>query len=214
MNKASAPVSRHSLLVTIFLLLFCSLSAATAPKAVYAKMQSLYGGLSSFQAGVRQTNYYSQLKKNIVYDGKIYFTPGRMLMHFTKPQIQRLQIENGKLVLFDGMSNTILKSRIQPEFGKMNPVEVLQLYWNKSKVSVTKEDKSSVSVSLIPNSDPMINRLSAVIIKSSGLVQSLAYSDKSGNSVSYAFSGIKLNQGIPAGIWSFTYPKTAQILQQ
>lgn len=214
MNKASAPVTGHLLLGTIFLLLFCSLSAATSPKAVYGKLQSLYGGLSSFQAGVRQTNYYSQLKKNIVYDGKIYFSPGRMLMHFTKPQIQRLQIENGKLVLFDGMSNTILKSKVQPEFGKMNPVEVLQLYWNKSRVTITKEDKSSVTVSLIPSADPMLKSLSAVILKSSGLVQSLAYADKSGNSVSYAFSGIKLNQGIPAGIWSFSYPKTAQILQQ
>ncbi|HRY83075.1 MAG TPA: outer membrane lipoprotein carrier protein LolA [Candidatus Cloacimonadota bacterium] len=201
-------------LIFTLLLLLTSLSAATTPKAVYAKMQGLYGGISSFQSGVRQTNYYSQLKKNIVFDGKLYFTPGRMLMHFTKPQIQRLQIENGKLTLFDGMSNTILKSRVQPEFGKMNPVEVLQLYWNKSRVSITKEDKTTVSVSLIPSADPMLKSLSAVIIKSSGLVQSLAYADRSGNSVSYVFSGIKLNQGLPSGIWSFSYPKTAQILQQ
>lgn len=206
--------AKHSSLLIAFLLLFLNLNAATTPKAIYATMQSKYGSLSSFQAEVRQSNYYSQLKKNINYDGKIYFASGRLLMHFTKPQIQRLQIENGKLTLFDAMSNTILKSAIQPEFGKMNPVEVLQIYWTKSKVSITKEDNSTVSVSLIPNNDPMIKSLSAVIVKSSGLVQNLSYSDKSGNSVSYAFSGIKLNQAIPAGVWSFTYPKTAQVLQQ
>lgn len=200
-------------IIALFLLV-CMLNAATTPKTAYGKMQSLYGGLSSFQAGVRQTNYYSQLKKSIVYDGMIYFSSGRMLMHFTKPQIQRLQIENGKLTLFDQMSNTILKSQVRPEFGKMNPVEVLQLYWTKSKVSVTKEDKSTLSVSLIPQNDSVLKSLSAVIVKSSGLVQSLAYTDRSGNSVTYAFSGIKLNGGIPSSVWSYSYPKSAQILQQ
>ncbi|HNX37760.1 MAG TPA: outer membrane lipoprotein carrier protein LolA [Candidatus Cloacimonadota bacterium] len=205
---------KRYILITAILLLILSLGSVTAPKAIYTKLQSAYKGISSFQAAVSQTNYYTQMKKSITYSGNLYFTPGRMLMMFTKPQIQRLQIESGKITLYDGMSNTIIKSVVQPQFGRMNPVEVLQIYWGKSTVSVTKEDTKTVSVSLKPNKDPMLKSLSAVINKSSGLVQNLSYIDFSGNSVSYAFSGIKLNSGIAASVWNYSYPKNAQTLQR
>lgn len=202
------------LLVLILLAGIVQLSSLTSTKTIYTKLRSVYQGVRSYQANVRQTNYYSQLKKSIVYDGTLYFSGGKMLMMFTKPQVQRLQIEDGKITLFDGMSNTIIKSVVQPQFGRMNPVEVLQVYWTKSAVSVTKEDKASVSVSLKPTKDPMVKSMSAVIGKNTGLVQTLSYTDHSGNSVTYSFSGIKVNGGIPAGVWSYKYPKNAQVIDR
>ncbi|MDP2174098.1 MAG: outer membrane lipoprotein carrier protein LolA [Candidatus Cloacimonadaceae bacterium] len=201
----------------LILLLLCCLAislSATGSAEIHAKMQGAYKSLSSFQANVSQTNYYPQLKRSIVYDGRIYFSPGRMLMSFDKPHTQLLKIENSRVELYDAQSNTLFKAQMLPQFGKMNPVEILQLYWTKSTVKIIRESGDIVSVKLIPKDDPLIISLNASINKKSGLVQSLSYSDSSGNTVTYAFSGIKTNAAIPSGVWSFSYPKDAQIIEQ
>ncbi|HOZ00533.1 MAG TPA: outer membrane lipoprotein carrier protein LolA [Candidatus Syntrophosphaera sp.] len=181
---------------------------------LYAKLQSTYKNLSSFQASLQQSNYYPQLKKTITYSGNIYFTPGRMLMSFSKPNIQRLLIQGGQVEMYDAASNTLFRGKVLPEFGRMNPVEILQLYWTKSKLSVLAEDKTSASVKLVPNQDKLVSSLTATLNKNTGVVSKLSYTDKSGNTVTYNFSGIRLNAGIAAGIWNYTYPKGVQTIEQ
>jgi outer membrane lipoprotein-sorting protein len=73
---------------------------AISPAEVHTKLVNAYNRISSFQAGVSQTNNYSSLKRTITYQGNIYYVPGKMLMHFTRPQIQRLQIDNGKITMY------------------------------------------------------------------------------------------------------------------
>jgi len=196
------------------LLLLGSLQAAVSQAQLYQKMRAAYGSLKTYQAELSQSNYYPQLKRTISYNGKIYFTPGRMLMSFSSPSVQRLQIRDGQVELYDAASKTLLRAPMQPEFGKMNPVEILDLYWQKSRVSVTSETKSQASVSLKPKSDKLISSLSATLDKKSGLVTSLSYTDKSGNQVTYKFSGIKTNAAIPSSVWNFSYPKDVQVIEQ
>lgn len=201
----------------IIIILLCALAlslTAATPAEIYTKMQSAYKNLSTFQANVKQTNYYPQLKRSIVYDGKIYFSPGRMLMSFDKPHTQRLVIQNSRVELYDAQSNTLFKAQMLPQFGKMNPVEILQVYWTKSAVKITKESGDIAQVKLTPKDDPLVTALEASINKKSGIVQTLSYSDSSGNTVTYAFSGIKTNAAIPASVWNFSYPKDAQIIEQ
>lgn len=205
---------RRALLLLMLLAVLATLDAATTTGALYAKLQSAYKGLSSFQADVLQSNYYPALKRSISYRGKIWFTPGRMLMSFTQPSVQRLLIQNGRVELYDASSNTLFRSAMAPEFGKMNPVEILQLYWSKSTVSLVSEDKSSASVKLVPRQDALVKSLSATLNKNSGLVGKLSYTDKSGNSVTYNFSGIKVGAGIAASVWNQAYPKGVQIIEQ
>lgn len=203
------------ILLIIALTAVCGLlSAATGTAALYAKLQAAYKNLSSFQAELKQTNYYPQLKRSIVYNGRIYFTPGRLLMSFDKPSVQRMQIQNGQVELYDAASQTLFRSPMQPQFGRMNPVEILQLYWAKSAVSLVSEDKSTASVKLLPAEDDLVRSLSATLNKTSGLVSKLSYTDKGGNSVTYEFSRFKLNTGIAASVWAFQYPKGVQIIER
>lgn len=200
-------------LLLILAALLASL-AAVSTQDLYKKLSSAHAGISSYQASVSQSNYYPQLKKTITYTGTMYFSGGRMLMHFTKPGVQRLLIENGQVQLYDAMSNTLYKGEIMPQFGRMNPLEILQLYWDRSTVSITGQKGDIVSVSLKPVKDPMLKSLSASVNYKSGLVQSLSYSDSGGNRVSYSFSGIKLNAGIASSVWKYSYPKNVQVIQQ
>jgi outer membrane lipoprotein-sorting protein len=191
-----------------------SANAAVTSAQLYAKLQAAYANLSGFQASVKQSNYYLQLKKTIDYDGMLYFTPGRMLMSFTKPSVQRLLIQNGKVELYDAQSNTLFKASVMAQFGRMNPLEILQLYWNKSSVTILGEEKGLVKVKLVPAKDDLVTSLSASINPSTGIVSVLGYADKTGNTVTYAFSGIKANAAIPASVWSYNYPKNVQIVEQ
>lgn len=198
----------------ILALMMPGMLSGTGTDDVYARMRTAYKGINTYQAAVTQSNYYPQLKKTIQYTGKMYFSGGRMLMSFDKPHIQRLHIESGKVQLYDSLSNTIFRGTILPQFGRMNPLEILQVYWERSTVSITGTKGENVSVRLVPVKDPMLKSLGAVINKKTGLVQTLSYQDSAGNSVTYAFSKIKLNSSIPAGVWSFTYPKDAQVIER
>lgn len=196
------------------LLLAATLSAATSSATLHSKLKSAYASLSSFQAAVSQSNYYAQLKKTITYSGTIYFTSGRMLMHFTQPSVQRLLIQNGVVELYDAASQTVFKSAMEPQFGKMNPVEILEAYWIKSSVSVVSEDKTNAVVKLVPAKDDLVSALSATLNKSSGIVSKLSYTDTGGNTVTYSFSGIKLNGGIASSVWSYKYPSGTQTVER
>ncbi|MDX9828468.1 MAG: outer membrane lipoprotein carrier protein LolA [Spirochaetia bacterium] len=199
--------------IILILSLFGVLYAITTSE-LHDKVKLRYQNLSSFQANVQQTNYYTQLKRSIVYSGKLYFTPGRMLMSFSKPSVQRLQIQSGKAELYDASSNTLLRSNMQPEFGKMNPVEILQHYWTRSKVSIVKQEKHLCTVKLIPQKDPMIKDMQAVIDSKTGIVNSLKYADPAGNTVTYLFSNIKRDAAIPPSVWKYDYPKDVQVISQ
>ncbi len=204
---------KKNILILLALLTAWTAGFALSSSELYTKLQSAYKSLSSFQAGVLQSNYYPQLKKTISYSGKIYFTPGRMLMSFDKPSVQVLKIADGKVELYDASSKTLFKSAVQPQFGKMNPVEILQLYWTKSTVTVTSQSKTAASVKLVPKQDDLVTSLAATLNPASGIVSKLSYTDKSGNSVSYSFTGIRLNGSIPSSVWAQNYPKDVQVIR-
>ncbi len=206
-------MKKFSLILSLVLLL-CSFLQAISTDELYRKLSGSYSKLSSFQAEVKQDNYYAQIKKSISYQGKLYFTPGRMLMHFSRPNVQRLYISGGSVDLYDAQSKTVFRSTMRPEFGKMNPVEILQHYWLRSTVQITSTKGHLSTVKLSPAKDPMISQLTATVNNQTGLVSNLSYTDAGGNKVSYAFSSIKTNAGIPAAVWNYKYPKDVQVVSQ
>lgn len=198
----------------IALLLWISLLMALSPAELKQRLNAQYDGLQSFEAKVKQINIYKQSTTKIEYNGNFYYAPGRMLMHFSSPSLQRMQIIGGKAELYDAASKVLVKSKVQSQYAQLNPVEILRLYWDRSAVSILGQDKGIATVKLIPAKDPLVKEMTARVESQSGIIHSLKYLDPSENSVEYIFSGIKRNQGIPAGIWQFTYPKDTLIIDQ
>ncbi|HNZ89296.1 MAG: outer membrane lipoprotein carrier protein LolA [Candidatus Cloacimonadota bacterium] len=201
-------------IITLILLLCCNFLFGISSEALYQKIAKTYGSLSSFQAVIKQDNYFAQLDKSITYHGNIYFTKGRMVIRFNKPYFQRLSVSGGIVELYDSQSNTVFRSKMRPEFGKMNPVEILQLYWKKSTVNIQQGKGNLVNVFLKPFDDPVIVSISAVVNSESGIVQSLTWTNRNNDKVTYNFSSIKTNAKIPASVWQYTYPKDVQVVEQ
>lgn len=198
----------------ILVLMLATLLAAQSPQDLYQKLSSRYANLSSFQADVSQENHFVQINKTMRYTGKLYFQKDRMLMSFSSPSVQRLKIQNGYAELYDADSKTLFKSKVEPQFNKMNPIEILEHFWQKSEVKIleTKDGKSRVR--LTPAKDPLISSLEATLDNRSGIVSKLSYTDKSSNRVSYSFSNISTDKPIPPSVWNFSYPKGIQVIEQ
>ena len=201
-------------IITLILLLCCNFLFGISSEALYQKIAGTYGSLSSFQAVIKQDNYFAQLNKSISYEGNIYFTKGKMVIRYNKPYFQRLSVSGGIVELYDSQSNTVFRSKMRPEFGKMNPVEILQLYWKKSTVNIQQGKGNLVNVFLKPFDDPVIVSISAVVNSESGIVQSLTWTNRNNDKVTYNFSSIKTNAKIPASVWQYTYPKDVQVVEQ
>ena len=201
-------------IITLILLLSCNLLFSISSEALYQKIAGTYGSLSSFQAVIKQDNYFAQLNKSISYEGNIYFTKGKMVIRYNKPYFQRLSVSGGMVELYDSQSKTMFRSKMRPEFGKMNPVEILQLYWKKSTVNIQQGKGNQFNVFLKPFDDPVIVSISAIVNSDSGIVQSLTWTNRNNDKVTYNFSSIKTNAKIPASVWQYTYPKDVQVVEQ
>lgn len=199
--------------ISLILLLLTSLLAAQSTEELHSRLLKRYGSITSFQADIKQENHYVQLGKSLSYSGKFYFQQNKMLMAFSSPSVQRLYIKNGKAELYDEQSNALFKSAVMPQFNKMNPLQILQLYWQKSDVSLL-ETKAGISkVRLVPHQDALIGSIEAWI-DASGLVSRLSYMDKQSNRVTYSFSDIRINRSIAPEVWKFKYPSDTQIIEQ
>ncbi len=173
-----------------------------------------YGTLKTWQADIIQTNYFRQLNRKITYHGRIFYGSERLLIEFSRPHHQRLSIDNSRVQLYDAQTNTVFKTKVLPEFGRINPVDILRHYWNLSTVSITKHDNKTVSVVLIPQNDPMIKKINTRIRRSDWIVEQLSYQDGGGNTVTYDFSNIRINAAISASVWEFRPPSDAQVIEQ
>ncbi|MEN6445871.1 MAG: outer membrane lipoprotein carrier protein LolA [Candidatus Cloacimonas sp.] len=205
---------KTSKIIPLLLFLLCTSLFSINSEALYQKIAKTFGSFSSFQANLKQVNYFSQLDKSVTYQGSIFFTRGRMVIRFTKPTFQRLMVSGGIVELYDAESKTVFRSKMLPEFGKMNPVEILQLYWKKSLVKVQQGKGDLVSVSLKPYNDPIITSISANVDSKTGIVNSLSWTNKNNDRVTYNFANISTNAKIPASVWQFTYPKDVQVVEQ
>lgn len=199
--------------ISLILLLLTSLLAAQSTEELHSRLLKRYGSITSFQADVEQENHYVQLGKSLSYSGKFYFQQNEMLMAFSSPSVQRLYIKNGKAELYDKQSNALFKSAVMPQFNKMNPLQILQLYWQKSDVSLLETNAGISKVRLVPHQDALIGSIEAWI-DASGLVSRLSYMDKQSNRVTYSFSDIRINRSIAPEVWIFKYPSDTQIIEQ
>lgn len=206
-------MKRINCLLLVLIILNVSLSAIT-PHELRQQINKSYGALKTWQANLTQTNYFRQLDKHITYHGRIYYSGERLLITFDRPHRQRLSIENTRVQLFDSQTNTVFRTSILPEFGKMNPVNILRHYWSLSTVTIPKSDSKTVCVVLIPKSDPMIRQINARIRRSNWIVEQFSYQDSGGNTVTYDFANIRLNAAIPATVWDFRIPADAQVIEQ
>lgn len=201
---------RYLCLLLSMLIMMNTLTAATVDD-LYNKMISAYGKLNSWQGTVSQTNVYKQSGSSLKSTGTFYFQKGKLAIRYNKPNEQHLIVQNGKLSVYDKANNTVFTSTLDSAIGSLNPVEIVKSYWAKSQHKLLSTAGGFSEVKLTPSSDPNVRDITLKIETKTGYIHSLQYSDKQGNSMSIAFTKIKLNPTIAASVFKLSYPKTAKV---
>jgi outer membrane lipoprotein-sorting protein len=202
------------LIVLLFLIFSAGLLAANTLDSSYDRMISAYDSLNTWQAFIFQTNYFAQSKAELNSTGNFYYQKGNIAIRYDKPSEQVLLVKDGKITFFDKSSNTGVKMDLNSSVQSLNPVQIIKNYWQKSEKSVSDSSENSISISLKPKSDKQINQINFTLDYSTGYVNQLTYVDKQGNSVSVAFSKIKVNKQIPANVWKLDLPPGTSIIER
>jgi outer membrane lipoprotein-sorting protein len=202
------------LLIIIILIMLCGVLQADKVETTYQQMLKAYSNLNSWQAVISQTNYYVQTKTTLNSTGTFYYQKGKAAIRYNKPNEQSLIIQNGTVKMYDKSSNTVIKSRLVSAVQSLNPVEIVKTYWQKSDKTVIQSTEQSTILSIKPKADEQIKEIKATVGTKSGYITKLVYLDMQGNSVSIAFSKLKINKPIPASVWKLNYPKTAKVFEQ
>jgi outer membrane lipoprotein-sorting protein len=179
----------------------------------YSSMQKAYSGISTWQAGVTQTNYFVSAKTTLKSQGNCYYKKDNFAIHYTKPSVQAIIVAGGKVTVYDQASKTVLTSALSSSIQSLNPVEIIRSYWQKSDWRLLDSRKNVTHIMLFPKADKQIKEISFILDEVSWLITSLTYKDAQGNTVTLSFDNMKINKPIPAGVWKLNLPKDVRRLE-
>ncbi|MBM4398739.1 MAG: outer membrane lipoprotein carrier protein LolA [Candidatus Cloacimonetes bacterium] len=203
-------------IITAFLLIISITSILSSDKLddSYNQMLKAYAGLNSWQAVINQTNYFAQTKTKLVSAGNFYYQKNRAAIRYTKPSEQALLIQNGKVTVYDKASKTAVRTQLDSAVQSLNPVEIVQTFWKKSEKQLQPNDKGVTNLLLKPKKDDQIKEISVFLDDKTGYVTKLIYTDKQGNSVTVAFSKMKVNKPIAEAVWKLDLPKDVKVIER
>ncbi len=179
----------------------------------FAYTLQVYNKLTSWQAVIKQTNYFKETKATLTSSGKIYYQKEMLAIRYDKPNEQHLFLNKGKLTVFDKQNNLVVKTKLATAVQSLNPVDILQEFWGKSSKSLVSEKDSLVTIKLTPSENKNIVQIQAALDLRTGYVTSLRYQDEQGNKVGISFSDIKINRKIPPSVWKPVIPKDATVIE-
>ncbi len=206
--------AKRLFLITILMVLFCSILEADKAEDAYQKMITAYSKLTTWQAVINQTNYYIQTKTTLKSTGNFYYQKGKIAIKYNKPNEQSLLIRNGVMTMYDKSSNTAMETSLVSAVQSLNPVEIIKTYWQKSTKTCLPGDAGFTSISIVPKSDKQIKEIKAQIDAKSGYITQLIYIEKQGNSVTITFNKLVINKPIQESAWKLNIPKNANILKR
>lgn len=206
-------IIKHLTILSILLLL-CGLLNADRLDDSYKKMLNSYGKLSTWQADISQTNYFSQTKSKLVSSGVFFYNKKAVSIRYTKPNEQSLLIKDGIVTIYDKNSKTAVKSQLISTVQSLNPVEIVKSYWQKSEKAFVQSKDGIDTITLKPIKDNQVKELTVSLNSKNGFVTKLIYKDKQDNSVSISFTKMKANKPIPTSAFQLVIPKDVKVIQR
>jgi outer membrane lipoprotein-sorting protein len=200
-------------LLIIALVFFSVTLIADRVDDTYQKMINAYAKVTSWQAVINQSNYFTQAKTSLNSSGTFYYQKGKIAIRYKKPAAQSLLIQNGTITIYDKIGNNAIKSKLVSTVQSLNPVEIVKAYWEKSDKAILQTTELKTVVSIKPKSDEQIKEFKATIDNNTGYITKFSYQDMQGNTVTIAFTRLKINKPIPPSVWNLNIPRSAKVFE-
>ncbi|MEK6538387.1 MAG: outer-membrane lipoprotein carrier protein LolA, partial [Nitrospirota bacterium] len=152
-----------------------------------------------------------------VFKGKLYLKKPKLARwDYTKPVKHNIVINGDRIILyFHEQKQAIIQKAsahpdAEPAMGILSNIEK----WQES-FTIKSEDTTGdfFRVELTPKSMTMVKKVVVEIGKKTSHIERLTLFEKSGNKVSFSFSGIKFNNGIKDSLFDFKIPSGVEVLE-
>lgn len=178
----------------------------------YQKMLTAYGDLKSWQAEIKQTNYFIATQTTLNSEGAIFFQKGQISIRYNKPNEQYMLVRDSKVTVYDKASKTAARMNLTAAVQSLNPPEIIKTFWAKSQKTLAHEKDNLVAITLTPHKDNQIKQIRFIMNRKTGYITQFFYLDKEKNSVLINFAKIKTNQSIPESVWKLPIPPDVKIM--
>ncbi len=180
------------------------------------KVQAAYRDVNDLTADFVQKSYIQGFDEK-VFKGKLYLKKPKLARwDYAKPVKQNIVINGDRIILYMTEQKQAIVQKAsahpdaEPAMGILSNIEK----WQES-FTIKSEDTTGdfFRVELTPKSMTMVKKVVVEIGKKTSHIERLTLFEKSGNKVSFSFSGIKFNNGIKDSLFDFKIPSGVEVLE-
>jgi outer membrane lipoprotein carrier protein len=190
-----------------------------AKSAVVSGLQSWLDGTSTLDMQFRQTLVSGALGTTASERGRMYLErPGKLRWDYLDPEKKIALLLGDRTVLYLEDDRQLTRGRLTAEQGLFPRLlagrERLDDLFNSTLVATPAAGgDGAFRLRLTPKGDPAAMSVVILTLRASSFaIESAELVDETGNRTTYAFSEVRRNRGVPAGIFAFEPPAGTEIV--
>ncbi len=237
MKKLKKMKAKSDTTKLIFLVMSCFMCCMTFSCPVFAastssnvppiedtvnRLQAIYENTRDFQADFTQTTRVSSIGKTEIEEGTVYFkNPKQMFWDYKKPTEKKLIINATSAWLYLPREKTVYTQKADELFRSgalikfLSGIGKLKDDFEIAYASPTPcDEKGNYLLELTPRQQSVAYQfLKMTLDKDNYFIASVSFDDVAGNTTILKFSGIRLNRGLSAKLFSFQPPKGVSVFK-
>jgi outer membrane lipoprotein-sorting protein len=194
---------------------------------VFAKMDEVSKTFRSTQADIERTHVTILVNDKDVSSGKFYYvrqgTQPRVRMELTKPALQQLLIDKGKLQLYTPNLKQVQEASLGEHQDKVDMF--MSLGFGQSSQDLKKnytvtlggeeviDGRKTVRIDLKPKSSTTFKSVQMWMDPQKWVAAQITTTELSGDYLTVKFSNIRVNASIPESVFTLKLPKDVNILR-
>ena len=192
--------------ILLFLLLPTLLNAnEKVLETIYEEVLITYSTIHTYETSFVQENYWEEIDVNKTSEGKLYYNKENLLMDYSKPNGQKLLIDENHMTMYDPISDqAIISDKAEIE---LRPDKLISHYWEMSEKELIDQFDDMIKIKLLTPEEENI-----IITISNHIVIEFNIMDKNKNYVIYKFSDIQINKALPDKIFELILSEDTNII--
>jgi len=174
-------------------------------ESIYEQVLITYATIYSYETEFVQENYWNEIDVYKTSEGKLYYNKDNLLMDYSQPDGQKLQIKENSITMYDPITEQVyISDKMDIE---LRPDKLISHYWDVSEKELIDKYEDTIKIHLLtPESEKIY------ITISNNLVVEFNIVDINENFVIYKFSNILANKELPANIFDLNFPENTSVI--
>lgn len=174
-------------------------------ESVYEQILIKYSTIDTYETEFVQENYWNEIDVYKTSEGKLYYNKENLLMDYSQPDGQKLQIKENSITMYDPITQqAFISDQVDIE---LRPDKLISHYWDVSDKELLEEYGDTIKIKLLtPESETIL------ITIANNMVVEFDIVDINKNFVIYKFSDILINKGLPENIFELHFPENTSVI--